>query len=164
MFKSNLCAGLTAILLTLALQGAATAQKDGLEAKSMPVDIRHLTVLTKTVVIAVNQANLTNNYTVLHALSAPGFRDKNSPKDLQKIFAKLRAANLDMSPIVIYNPQFRKSPQITPNGQLRIRGFFPTQPVQISFDLLFQAVGGKWKLNGISLQPAQRRKQTPRLR
>lgn len=143
-----------AAVAALAVAGAAHAQgKDG---NGLSVDTRHLVVLTKTTIIAVNQANQTKNYSVLHALAAPAFRDRNSPEDLEKIFAKVRESNLDLSPIVIYNPDFTNSPQITSNGLLRLKGHFPTQPLQVHFDLLFQPVGGEWRLYGISLQPAKR--------
>ncbi len=48
---------------------------------------------------------------------------------------------------------------------LRLTGFFPTKPLQINFDLLFQNVAGQWRLFGISVstpaaqQPAT--SQTP---
>jgi hypothetical protein len=47
---------------------------------------------------------------------------------------------------------------------LRLTGFFPTRPLQINFDLLFQNVGGQWRLFGISVatpQVAAQPQQTP---
>lgn len=140
------------IVTACALAGSAAAQKPA-PAKPLPVDSRHLVILVKTTVIAVNQANLTNNYSVLHALGAPGFQKKNSAKDLEKIFAKLRASKLDFSPVVIYNPNFSRPAQIMPNGMLRLSGYFPTRPLQVQFDLVFQPVNGEWRLFGVSLQP-----------
>ena len=46
---------------------------------------------------------------------------------------------------------------------LRLTGAFPTRPLQINFDLLFQNVGGQWRLFGISVAtpqvPAQQQPQ-----
>lgn len=164
MTSSLFRACLLAAIAALCLLGPVHAQKGGQGGKSLPVDSRHLTVLVKTSVIAVNQANLTNNYTVLRALAAPAFREKNSPKDLENIFARLRQANLDLSPIVIYEPQFTRPPEISPQGFLRLTGFFPTAPLRVNFDLMFQPVGGEWKLIAVSLQPAQATAQPARLR
>jgi hypothetical protein len=36
---------------------------------------------------------------------------------------------------------------------LRLKGYFPGQPVQINFEMLFQAVDGRWRLFGLSVQP-----------
>ena len=154
MFTSIFRTLLLAALAALAFSGAVHAQK---KTQDLPVDTRHLVVLTKTAIIAVNQANQTGNYSVVRELAAPAFRDKNSAKDLEKIFTKLRDSGLDLSPIVIYNPKFSNSPQITSKGFLRLKGHFPTQPLQVHFDLLFQPVGGEWRLYGISLQPAEQR-------
>jgi len=38
---------------------------------------------------------------------------------------------------------------------LRLTGAFPTRPLQINFDLLFQNVGGQWRLSGISVATPQ---------
>jgi hypothetical protein len=34
-----------------------------------------------------------------------------------------------------------------------VKGYFPGQPVQIDFDVLYQAVGGQWRLFGLAVQP-----------
>ena len=39
------------------------------------------------------------------------------------------------------------------NAMLRLKGYFPGQPVQINFEMLFQAVNGRWRLFGLSVQP-----------
>jgi hypothetical protein len=32
-----------------------------------------------------------------------------------------------------------------------LTGYFPTRPLQINFDLIFQSVAGQWRLFGISI-------------
>ena len=44
---------------------------------------------------------------------------------------------------------------------LRLTGAFPTRPQQINFDLLFQHVGGQWRLFGISVATPQVPVQQP---
>ena len=36
---------------------------------------------------------------------------------------------------------------------LHLKGYFPGQPVQIDFEMLYQAVDGHWRLFGLSVQP-----------
>jgi hypothetical protein len=36
---------------------------------------------------------------------------------------------------------------------LRLKGYFPGQSVQINFEMLYQAVDGRWRLFGLSVQP-----------
>ncbi|MGE8941937.1 hypothetical protein ACO2I3_08500 [Leptospira interrogans] len=110
-----------------------------------------IVVLIQNSIIAVNQANATNNYTVLHALAAPGFQNANPPAKLAEIFANLRSQRVDMSFSVLYMPKLTAAPTLTDRGMLRLAGFFATHPQQVQFDLLFQRIDRQWKMFGISL-------------
>ncbi|MGB3021748.1 MAG: hypothetical protein WBB50_06475 [Methyloceanibacter sp.] len=105
-------------------------------------------------VLSLNQANATGNYTVLHAMAAPGFQEANPPQRLAKIFAKLRARNLDLTPVLLFQPKLYNRPEINAQGMLRITGFFPTAPERVDFDLMFQPVQGRWRLFGIAVTTA----------
>lgn len=143
----------TIACLTIALACLANTDK-GL-AQSDPVDGATATILTRTVLIAINHANQTGNYAVLRDLGSPAFAASNSPASLAVVFTKLRQRNFDLSPVVLFNPQFTQKPIIDQNGRLRMTGFFPTQPVRINFDLLFDRVDSRWRIFGISINPSQ---------
>ncbi len=110
-----------------------------------------LRLLIYTSLIAINQANVTGNYTVLRDLAAPSFRDANSAARLAEIFKSVRGRNLDLSPILLLDPKLARPPVFLDNGLLRLTGFFPSAPEQVNFDLAFQSVGGKWLLFGVAL-------------
>lgn len=109
-----------------------------------------LDLLVRTTIIAINQANITGNYTVFRDLAAPVFQSQNSPARLSDIFASLRKRNLDLSPVVFFQPKFARPPVIE-NSLLRLSGFFATRPEQVNFDLAYQNVNGRWLLAGVSL-------------
>jgi hypothetical protein len=115
-------------------------------------DASRLTILIYTSLIAVNQANLTGNYSVLRDLAAPSFQSANSPAKLAEIFGHLRAQRIDLSPIVLFTPKLVRQPMIDQVGRLTLSGFFDTQPQRVQFDLLFQPVGGQWRLFGIGVK------------
>jgi hypothetical protein len=115
------------------------------------VDPAMLRILIYTSIIALNQANLTGNYSVLRDLASPSFREANSPARLTDIFASIRRRNLDLSPILLLDPKLVRPPARMANGLLHVTGFFPSAPEQVNFDLAFQPVGGKWLLFGIAL-------------
>jgi hypothetical protein len=112
-------------------------------------DHNKLAILIHTSLIALNQANLTGNYSVLRDLGAPGFQSVNSPAKLADIFAPLRRKGVDLSPIVLFTPKLVRHPVVDQRGLLTLSGFFDTQPQRVEFDLLFQPVGGDWRLFGI---------------
>ena len=102
---------------------------------------------------ALDHANQTGNYSVLRDLGAPSFQANNSAATLAGTFAALRNQRLDVANTLIVTPTFEIPPTIIEGGLLRTRGSFPLRPNPIGFDLLFQNVGGQWKLFGIAVVP-----------
>lgn len=113
-----------------------------------------LLVLIRTTLVALNQAVHTGNFTVLRDLGAPNFQAANSPAQLGVIFADLRNRNIDLSPVVVVTPEVSEPPQITQEHMLRLVGYFPTSPLQIQFQMLFQPVNGQWRLFGMAVNTA----------
>jgi hypothetical protein len=130
----------------------------------MPSDDK-LLIMINSALIALNQANATGNYTILRDMAAPAFKRVNSPERLAKVFGNLRSRNLDLSPVVLFQPKLYRKPEINNKGMLRIAGFFPTSPERVNFDLIFQPVQGKWRLYGIAANtqkaPAQQAAPAP---
>jgi hypothetical protein len=131
-----------------AAQGVAQAQ--AALPQGMP-DAYKLNLLIRTTVIAVNQANKTGNYSVLRDLAAPGFQASNNSAQLAEIFGDLRKRNLDLSPVLFYQPKFTSRPVLLPNGMMRVVGLFPSRPQQVNFDLVFEQIQGDWRIYGISI-------------
>ena len=109
-----------------------------------------LLVLIRTTLLALNQAVQTGNFTVLRDLGSPDLQEANSAAQLGIIFADLRNRNIDLSAAAIVAPEVSEPPMITSQNMLRLVGFFPTQPLQIKFQMLFQPVNGQWRLFGMA--------------
>lgn len=126
---------------------------------AMPTDDK-LIMLINSSLIALNQANATGNYTVLREMAAPGFQQANSAEKLAQVFKQLRSRNLDLAPVLLFQPKLYQRPVLNDRGMVRVTGYFPTTPERVNFDLIFQPVQGKWRLYGIAantqrVQPAQ---------
>ena len=135
-------------------QKTAPQQKPATEQK-LPVSLEQALYLIRSTLLTLNDANRTGNYTVLRELASPDFQAKNTPADLGVIFSDLRNRKMDLFAVALMAPQLSAPPHLEANGMLRLTGAFPTRPLQISFDLLFQNVGGQWRLFGISVQTPQ---------
>ena len=120
-----------------------------------------LTILVRTTVIALNQANRTGNYTVFRDLGSANFRSANTPARLGEIFATLRKRNLNLAGIVLFNPQYKTKTIIDKTGMLRMAGKFPTAPFSVHFDLAYQWAGGRWRLFGIWVDTKSATAATP---
>lgn len=122
---------------------------------AMP-DADKVVLLLRSTLLTLNDALQTGNYTVLRDMGAPGFRDANTAARLTQIFAPLAAQGADLTAAAILAPQLTEIPAIDPQRQmLRLKGFFPSQPQQINFEVLFEPVAGRWRLFGISVALVQ---------
>lgn len=142
-----------ALVSTLAGCAAATAQPAG-PAPPRPaaqIDRNGVLILVRSTLLALQQANETGNYTVLRDLGSPTFEQTNTAARLGDIFASLRAQRLDLSGVAVLDPQLTLLPQIEAGGDMHMKGFFPSVPVQINFELAYAPVAGRWRLSGISV-------------
>lgn len=108
-----------------------------------------LNMLIRTTLIALSQANQTGNYSVLRDLGTPQFQAVNSDARLAEIFAGLRQRNLDLSPVLFFEPKLIRAPTVQDNGILRMTGFLDTKPERVLFDMGFESVEGQWRLSAI---------------
>ena len=141
-------------LATLNLSSKAIAQSNP-TTKQRPAianerDQKFIHSLVKTSLIAVNQGNLTGNYSVLRDLGNAAFLQKNTSADLAVLFANFRRNNVDFSGIVELTPIFTQVPIITEQNIIRAMGYFPTTP-NIQFDIIYQFVGNRYRIDSISV-------------
>jgi len=109
-----------------------------------------LIVMIRSSVVALGHANTTNNYTVLNQMGSADFRKNNSPARLSQIFTPFRSNKIDLAPVVFLTPQLSQAPRIV-DGRLQMVGFFPSRPMQVNFDLMFEPSEGVWKLFGLAV-------------
>lgn len=128
----------------------ALAQDQPAAVQTEPPPAAFSEMLIKNTLVALNQANLTGNYSVLRELGSPQFQANNSTAKLAEVFAQLRGQGLDMSGIVLLKPELRGVNRR--DNQLRLTGFFPSQPVRIMFDAAFIGIDGRMRLNGIAVR------------
>ncbi len=142
-----------AIGLALAFVPRAGAQNAELEDAARQNAVIVATLI-RTTLVALGQANETGNYTVLRDLAAPSFRDANSAADLAVIFEPLRKAGVELDGAVVLEPKLTSAPSLDERGLLAIEGTLATAPQPVTFQLLFQAVDGAWRLFGLSVNPS----------
>ncbi len=153
------CAPALAVAVLVAgLNGPTAAQNLVQDAKPaqqvvMP-DGEKIVLLVRNTLITLNNAIQTGNFTVLRDKGAPGFRDANSAARLSQAFADLASRGVDLSVVSVITPQLTEARTLDQQGRLHLKGYFPSQPVQINFEILYQSVGGRWQLFGLSVQPA----------
>jgi hypothetical protein len=110
-------------------------------------------LLIRITLLTLNDALYTGNYTVLRDRGSPAFQAANTSAKLSQIFANLASQQVDLSPVAVLTPQLTQPPSFGEQNRLYLKGFFQDQPMQINFEMLFEPVGGQWRLFGLSVQP-----------
>ncbi len=135
--------------------GAQTAPKD---AKQKPVEQAALppppqdvsgpemSMLIRGTVIALHQANVTGNYTVLRDLGSSILRASNSAADLAAQFTEFRQRGFNLAPTVLYDAVLDQKPKLTTDGVLQLIGHFPTKPQEVIFDFTYRYELGAWRI------------------
>jgi len=145
-YRKQMVCACTLIAISL-LQDEAGAQA----AHSTP-DFPGQVMLIKNTIVAVNHGNLTGNYTVLRDLASARFREQNTAADLAITFANLRQQQLDLSPILVAEPQLTQKPAEDQfRDRLQLVGYFATLPQAVRFALIFQHIRGGWVIDEISV-------------
>lgn len=132
----------------IALFGATVAPSAS--AQTVPDSIVQ-EVLIKTAILTLNDANLTGNYTVLHARASKPVRDQNTPEKLKQIFKSFVDQRIDMAIIAAKKPIVTKEAEIDKRGALLLRGYFDIEPARVTYTLDFIQSEGKWKVLGLGV-------------
>ncbi|WP_188790249.1 hypothetical protein [Salipiger pallidus] len=132
-----------AIALSMVLAVPATAQEK--------VERSFAVALVRDVLTAINHGNWTGNYTVLRDYASRDFAEVNDPTRLAGLFTALREAGLDMMPILVVEPTLLQTEVSARGDQIRLTGYFPTEPQHFSFDMVFVNESRRWLLFDISV-------------
>jgi hypothetical protein len=135
----SMIARLVAALALVLAMGTAQAQN------KVPSE-RALEVLVKTSLLSFNDANITGNYSVLHDKLSKPFRQEYPPEKLKEAFKEFSEKNIDIELIAALKPTYEPLPSIDSEGKLVVRGYFPTEPIRVNFNLAFIPSDGEWKL------------------
>ena len=135
----SMIARLVAALALVLAMGTAQAQN------KVPSE-RALEVLVKTSLLSFNDANVTGNYAVLHEKLSKPFRQEFPPEKLKEAFKEFSEKNIDIELIAALKPTYEPLPSIDSEGKLVVKGYFPTEPIRVNFNLAFIPSDGEWKL------------------
>jgi hypothetical protein len=105
-----------------------------------------LEALVKASLLSFNDANVTGNYTVFHDRLSKPFRDQFSSERLKETFRDFSEKHIDIHVVAAFKPTYAESPMIDPDGKLRVKGHFPTEPVRVNFELDFIPSDAEWRL------------------
>jgi hypothetical protein len=110
-----------------------------------------LEALIKVTLLSFNDANVTGNYTVLHAKLSKPFRDQFPPDRLKEVFKAFSDNHIDFDIIAAKPPIATEEPKVSDSGTLSVKGRFDTNP-NVNYDLDFIMSDGEWKAIKINVR------------
>jgi hypothetical protein len=108
-------------------------------------------ILIKSILVTLNDAVASDNFTILHAKISKPFRDQFPPDKLRGVFKDLVEKHAVFDAIVASSPVAEEEAKIDEKGVLRLKGRFDTSPKKVKYQLGFIPSDGQWKLSGITI-------------
>jgi hypothetical protein len=108
-------------------------------------------ILIKSILVTLNDAVASDNFTILHAKISKPFRDQFPPDKLRGVFKDLVEKHAVFDAIVASPPVAEEEAKIDEKGVLRLKGRFDTSPKKVKYQLGFIPSDGQWKLSGITI-------------
>ncbi len=137
--------GLTAIVLALIAASPTKAL-----ALDMPGPATQ-EVLVKSILVTLNDAVASDNFTILHAKLSKPFRDQFPPEKLRAVFKDLVEKHAVFDAVVAERMILDEDARIDEQGVLKLKGHFQTTPKQVKYQLGFIQSEGAWKLSGVTI-------------
>jgi hypothetical protein len=108
-------------------------------------------VLIKSILVTLNDAVASDNFTVFHAKISKPFRDQFPPDKLRAIFKDLIEKHAVFDAVVASPVIAEEAAKIDEKGVLRLKGRFDTTPKKVKYRLGFIPSEGQWKLSGVTI-------------
>ena len=142
---------MTAIVRMLAVMTLMLAALLAQAQNKVPSE-RALEALVKTTLLTFNDANVTGNYEVFHAKLSKPFREQFPVERLARRFQEFNKKHVDFDIVAALKPSYDPAPKVDDDGKLLVKGYFPTEPLQVHFNLEFIPSDGEWKLISINVK------------
>lgn len=156
-FRSAIGPALVLALLSLPAFGpdAAAATRGGRPAIGNSEDANLVAALVRSHLVALHQANVSGNYSVLRDIGSGAFRARFTAADLAAVFSPLRQERIDLQAAAILQPSIDDGPTLDSDDVMHLSGTFPTSPLPVEFEFAFKVEEGVWKLAGLRVEPVR---------
>ncbi len=109
-------------------------------------------LLARGTLLAFNDAVKQKSFKDFHARAcAVPFQQQNTPEKLDSVFGVFIEKEIDFSSIADLEAVLDAAPALDGDGVLAVSGYFPTQPVRVSFKLRYAYEHPDWKVVGIKV-------------
>jgi hypothetical protein len=108
-------------------------------------------VLIGTTLMTLNDANMTNNYSVFYAKASKEWQAQTTAEKLQAAFEPLRKKAMSFEELVTADYASYEKAKFDPDGALVLAGVFKTDDMEVKYRLRFVKNDSAWKVLGINV-------------
>ena len=110
-----------------------------------------LRAMTLESLLDFNKSVQAADFTILYDSLSKIWQDQTTPAKLKSLFQSFIDKEVDISPIKKVEPVFNKPAEIDSDEVLIVRGYYPTKPKRVIFQLKYYSENSDWKLVGIKI-------------
>jgi hypothetical protein len=119
--------------------------------KEIPSDRAIINLANDTILILARDLNK-NEYSDFYASIAKLWQNQTDKDALRNVFSGFASKKIDLTIIEGETPVFSQKPYIDDKGLLRLRGYYPTKPYTVHFELKYIYEHPHWKLIEIDIK------------
>ncbi len=135
------------IYLSAPQSGVTTSQSGG---KQLPSDENSKALVLESL-LDFNQAVHDKSFDAFHGKISRAWQEQITADKLKEVFQQFIDKNLDISGIKTVDPILSEPPQLNSDGLLVLKGYYPTKPLKVNFQLKYIYEHPAWKLFGIKV-------------
>jgi hypothetical protein len=118
--------------------------------KQLPTDEKSKALILDSL-LDFNKAIHDKSFDDFHTTISRAWQDQITSEKLKAVFQQFIDKNLDISGIKRVDPVLSEPPEINSDGLLILKGYYPTHPFKVNFQLKYIYEHPAWKLFGINV-------------
>lgn len=135
------------VLYLSAPQSGVAAERTG---RQLPPDEKSKALIQDTL-LDFNQAIQDKSFDGFHTTISRAWQEQITADKLKEVFQQFMDKNLDISAIKRVDPVLSDPPEINSDGLLILKGYYPTRPFKVNFQLKYIYEHPAWKLFGLNV-------------
>ncbi len=137
-------------ILGIKKRSAGLVEAEKKSSKKIP-GINDLITMTSNALLVLGDGINHRDFSDFYNFIAKVWQRETSPQELQAAFQAFIDKGIDLTIIKNENPVFSENPYIQKNGVLILKGYYPTKPYMVNFELGFVYEYPEWKLVSIKV-------------
>jgi hypothetical protein len=118
--------------------------------KQLPTDEKSKALILDSL-LDFNKAIQDQSFDGFHKKISRAWQEQITSDKLKEVFQQFIDKKLDISSIKDVDPVLSEAPQINSDGILVLKGYYPTHPLKVNFELKYIYEHPAWKLFGINV-------------